>query len=168
MSKDILDGITKEVEEVEYKGIDLREWLEEEEDVVQRTVSAHEISPQIVKEYDLEDVKYIDITTYDENEEVVHEESRWEMSDESSKARFQIQRPAQATEVTEDIIVSEGIGSDDPKYWVQRMNRGRYRVGVKDGQVGFTYRVTVQFETEANRTKTVHFPVEIIDVTQVV
>lgn len=165
MADDILEGITKEVEEVEYKGIDLRNWLEEGEDVVSRDVEAYEVYPRTIKEFNSEDIKYIDITTYDADNNVINEESRWEMSDDFTRAIFQIERPSQSADVTEDIIVSEGTGSSDSSYWVQRIDYGRYRVGIKNGEINTTYRVSVTFETEANRTKIVHFPVEIIDAT---
>ena len=167
MSKDILEGITKEVEEVEYKGIDLTQWLEEKEEVEQYRVEAYRSFPQSAKTFDLSDVSYIDIITYDEEEEVVHNESRWDVSEGSIEAVFEITKLSNDNKVTENIIVGENVGADSPDKWIEKIERGRYRVGVKNGEVGATYRVTLTFETDANRNKRVHFPVNIIDVTNV-
>lgn len=167
MAIDTIEGFTKEPEEVKYKGIDLTTWLQDNELVTNWYVEAYEIAPTTVRGFDLDGVSYIDIIASDEEGDVVDSEERWEMDDDWSNARFVVQRPVDVTEVTEDIVVGEGIGADNPNERIHRVNEGKFRIGIKNGEVGYTYRISTRFDTDANRTEQFHFPVEIIDVTDV-
>lgn len=167
MSTDTIDGISKEPEEVKFKGIDLTTWLQDSESVTDWYIEAYEITPETAKSFDLSNVQYLDVITYNEDGEVVNEETRWEMSNEAEIANLTVQRPVNTTEVTESIIVGEHFGTNDPNKWVQRVNEGKYRIGIKNGEVGLNYRISVSFDTDSGRTELIHFPVTIIDVSSI-
>ena len=167
MAINTIDGFSKEPEEVKYKGIDLTTWLQDNESVTDWKVEAYEVSPTTFHKFDLEGVSYFDLVTYDDDNNIVDEKTRWEVGDDWENARITIQRPVDVNEVTETIIVGDNIGSDDPNDWVQRVNAGKFRVGIQGGEVGYTYRVSILFETDSGRGEQLHFPVNIIDVVDV-
>lgn len=164
---DVIEGLTKEPEEIEYKPIDLASnWLAEEEDVEEIYVYAYEVTDITIKEFDLSDVQYLSITTFDEDYEVVDQENEWKMADNWLNAKFSVFSEERSIEVTEDIIVDE-TGSDNPNRWIDKIDNGKYRVGIKGGEVAEKFHIKIEFSTSANRHKVIHFPVDIIEIKDV-
>lgn len=168
MSTDIISGVEKEPGEVEFKGIDLAtSWLESEEEVTDFYVEAYEVVPVTAKQYPLDDIAYMDITTYDENNNEVDPTTRWDISDDWNQINMVVERPTQQSEVTSELILGEHLGYDDPHEWVQRIERGKFRIGVQNGEPGQSYHVMVRFTTDADRVEQIHFPVDVKEVREV-
>lgn len=161
---DVINGISKEPDEIEYKPIDIEtNWLSEDEELTDLSVYAYEITDTTIKEFDLDNIEYLSITTHDSNHNIVNEESEWRMADDWTHAIFSVLSEQEKNEVTEDIVVDE-TGSESPNNWIDQITNGKFRVGIKGGKVGDRYHVKIKFSTSANRTKILHFPVNIIEV----
>lgn len=161
---DLLEGIEKEPDEVKFKGIDIAaNWLEEEEKVIDISVYAYEKKASVIKEFDLENIKYIDIIAYDQDYGVTSKEEEWEMPDSWETVKLVGQESSTADEVTGDLIYGESVGTSDPNSWIKKVDRGQYRVGIENGDIETGYLVTIKFETDANRIEKIYFPIEIVD-----
>lgn len=165
---DIIQGITKEPDETKYKGIDLASnWLMEEESVVQAYIYAYEVVSTSLREFNLDDIRYIDIITYDKDYNIVEQVTEWEMSDEWTIAKLTVESPMEVEEVTEEIISGEKVGRDDPNKWFLIPDEGEYRIGITNGEDGRDYHCMFKFETDSGRVEKLHFPVRIRSVQEV-
>lgn len=163
MAEDTLTGIEKEPSEVKFKGIDLTTWLEEEEEVEDIWIYAYEQSSSLIKEFDNEDLKYIDITSYNEIHDIITSTEEWEIPDNWSSVRFIGQRESAPSEVTEEIIVGDQVGYDNPNRWIKKEDEGKYKVGIIGGDLGKEYSVKIEYETDAGRVENIYFPVKIVE-----
>lgn len=163
---DVISGITKEPDEVKYKGIDLSNWLETEEELESLYVYAYEVTDATLKGFDLNDVQYIDVKTYDEDHNVQDAQTEWEMADKWDEAKLMVQGSDTDVEITDEIVVDE-TGSSNPNEWIDQVTDNKFRIGIRAGELGRKYHIMVQFSTSAGRVEKVHFPVEIIEVSDV-
>lgn len=165
---DILEGITKEPDETKYKGIDLASnWLMEEENVEQAYIYAYEVVSTSLREFDLDDVKYIDIIAYNSDYEIVDQVTEWEMSEAWNTAKLAVESPEELEEVTEQVVSNRDVGRDDPNKWFLTPDDGFYRIGITDGEDGRDYHCVFRFETDTGREEKIHFPVKVRSVQEV-
>lgn len=163
MAVDVIEGIEKEPEEIKFKGIDLAtNWLEPEEDIESSKVRAYKTTDETIREIDLTEVKYVDINVYDADHELIEGPIEWEMSNSWETIVFLAQGEEDAEEVTDSIIVNGD--SDNPSSGIDRLENGRYKIGLENGVLGERYHIVTKFDTQANRIEWIHFPLEIVEV----
>lgn len=163
MSLNTISGIEKEPDEVKPKGIDLAtNYLETEEDVNEFKIFVYKVVSKTLKQFDLTNVQYITIKTLDSNKDVVQEETEWEMADAWNSVKFLAQSTELAEEVTSDIIVP--TDNDNPNQWVKKVDDGKFKLNIQNGEVGETYHAIFKFTTDAERVEKLHFPITITEV----
>lgn len=167
MATHIIDGIEKEPEENKSKAVDFSDWLNQNETINDAKVYIYETSPKKINTFDLSNIRYVDITLYDKDHQQIESQSEWEMDDKWENLIFFIEGPFPPNEVTQDMLVSDITGNNDPNYWIKRVDNKKYRIIIQNGEITKSYRGVFKVTTNANRVEKLHFPIDITEVQKV-
>jgi len=115
--------------EIEFKGIDISEWLSTGETVTSIKIYVFKCETESLQELDLSEVETLSLSGYDSSHELVQGEDEWTVGGKWTTAKLTLEKYSTNIDVTSDLI--RDTGTDDEHYWVESLGNDQYRVGIR-------------------------------------